>query len=78
MSMIQKLLVAVLPAKWAQNMEAESRAWVATCPTCASERSIWELGGVRWGAGGNPKRLLPCPKCAQNTWHVIAHRAPQQ
>ncbi len=74
MSMIQKLLVAVLPAKWAQSMEADSRAWMATCPTCSNQRSIWELGEVRWGGAGKPKTLLRCPQCQKNTWHVVSKK----
>src|SRR4051812_6542162 len=43
MSTIQKFFLAVFPAKWAQSMEAESRAWIVKCPSCGHERSVWEL-----------------------------------
>ena len=70
MSGIQSFLQKILPKKWADDMEAESRNWMARCP-CGHERSIWDLGGVRWKAAGNPRRLLACPACGQNTWHTI-------
>ena len=60
---------AVLPQKWFASMAAESRAWKMRCP-CGHQRSVWDLGGIRWGAAGNPKRLLKCPACGRNTWHV--------
>ncbi len=70
MSSIQSFLQKILPKKWAEDMESESRAWVARCP-CGHERSIWELGGVRWKASGNPRRLLACASCGKTTWHTI-------
>ena len=73
MGLIQKLLLAVLPASAAKAMEAESREWICTCP-CGHARSIWDLGGVRWGAAGNPRRLLRCPKCGDFTLHVISKK----
>jgi len=52
-------------------MEAESRAWMARCETCGNERSIWDLGGIRWKAAGNPRRRLKCPSCNRTTWHRL-------
>lgn len=74
MSRIQRFLVSVLPRKWATGLEAESRAWLARCEVCRHERSIWELGGIRWKAAGNPRRWLACPRCARTTWHMIQRR----
>jgi DNA-directed RNA polymerase subunit RPC12/RpoP len=70
-SFIQKLLIALFPPKVAEDMETESRSWILRCPTCGHERSIWDVGGIRWGAKGNPKRLLRCPACGNRTWHTI-------
>ena len=74
MSTIQKFLLAVLPSQWAKSMEAESRAWIVKCPSCDHERSIWDLGGIRWKAAGTPKKYMMCPKCSQMGWHVVSHR----
>jgi hypothetical protein len=73
MSFIQKLFLAVLPESWAKSMEAESREWMCTCP-CGHSRSVWEMGGIRWKAAGNPRRLLKCPSCGQMTWHVVSRK----
>lgn len=79
MSAIQKFFLAVFPAKWAQSMEAESRAWMLKCPvsSCGHERSFWEIGGIRWKAAGNPKKFLKCPKCGQHGWHTVSFKSPQ-
>ncbi len=74
MSLLQKLLVTLLPRKWAESMEAASRNWTARCP-CGFERSFWEAGGIRWKAGGKEKIYLSCPQCGQSQWHTI-YRKP--
>lgn len=69
MSFTQRFFLAILPRSWAKDMEAQSRAWKVRCP-CGHERSIWDLGGIRWKAAGNPRRLIKCPACEKTTWHV--------
>ena len=44
------------------------------CPNCGYERSIWELGGVRYKAVGNPPTLKRCPNCGEIRWHKIYRR----
>jgi hypothetical protein len=73
-SFVQKLITTLVPRSWAAGMEAESRAWKARCQDCGNERSIWELGGIRWKAGGSPRRRTACPRCARATWHQITYR----
>jgi len=70
-SFVQKLVLAVVPRSWGAAMEAESRAWIARCETCGGERSIWDLGGIRWKAAGSPRRRLKCPACNRVGWHSI-------
>jgi hypothetical protein len=69
MSFLQKVFVHILPQKWADSMEAESRSWMFRCP-CGFERSWWDFGAIRWKAAGNPRRMMRCPKCGQVTWHT--------
>jgi hypothetical protein len=70
MSFMQKLSVAVLPKKWAENMEAESRRWMTRC-SWGFVRSIWETGGVRGKAAGNERLYLACPNCQRSHWHKV-------
>ena len=74
MTAIQKLMMRLLPAKWAASMEEESRSWMASCPGCGSEKSVWELGGIRWKAAGSPSMLLRCPACGKTALHKITRR----
>jgi hypothetical protein len=68
MGMLQSFVKAVLPRRWAAAVEAESRSWVMRCD-CGRETSVWDAGGIRYKAAGNPVRLFACPKCG-----VTPHR----
>jgi prepilin-type N-terminal cleavage/methylation domain-containing protein/prepilin-type processing-associated H-X9-DG protein len=69
MTLIQKIFVRVLPRKWAEDMEAESRRWMHCC-RCGYERSCRDAGGIRWPAAGAVRNLMECPRCGQMTWHT--------
>jgi hypothetical protein len=68
MSFVQRFFKAVLPDGMARQMEAESRSWFMRCEECNAERSVWDAGGIRWKASGNPRRRLACAGCGRNTW----------
>jgi hypothetical protein len=74
MTFIQEFLMTVLPNEWAENIRAESFAWMMQC-ACGFERSVWESGGIRWKAKGTPRRLLVCPSCGQRTFHTIYRKS---
>jgi predicted RNA-binding Zn-ribbon protein involved in translation (DUF1610 family) len=65
----QKFMLGWMPKSWQASAEAESKTWFMRCPNCGFEQSVWDWGGVRWKAAGNPKRLLTCPKCGKSGWH---------
>jgi hypothetical protein len=71
LSFIQRFFTAILPPSWAASMEADSRAWMARCQACGNERSIWDMGGIRWKAVGNSWTLLRCPACGRARWHRL-------
>jgi len=71
MTSIQQFLMKILPSAWAKDMQAESQSWMVRCPNCSFERSVWDLGGIRWKAAGNPRRLMDCAQCGQRGWHTI-------
>lgn len=77
MTFIQKNFVRVLPRKWAEDMEAESRRWTHCC-RCGFERSCWDAGGVRWQAAGTARNLMECPRCGQMTWHTCHQKVKAQ
>jgi hypothetical protein len=77
-SPIQQLITKVAPQSWAASMEAESRAWMVRCRSCGFERSIWDLGGIRWKAKGRKWTWGRCPHCRKRGWHVISRRDPAE
>jgi hypothetical protein len=76
MSLAQRVILSLVPRSWAASMEADSRRWICRCP-CGHERSIWDLGGIRWKAAGEPRKWLRCPPCGKRTWHRVSWRAAQ-
>ncbi len=72
MSSIQRFFTTILPARWAASMEAESRSWLIRC-ACGHEKSVWDSGGIRWKAGGTPRRYQLCQGCGRLSWHTIVH-----
>jgi transposase-like protein len=69
MTLLQKLVLSLVPKKWAASLEAESRSWMIRCP-CGHEQSVWDAGGIRWKAAGKPRWLHRCPRCGL-TWHTL-------
>ena len=74
LSGVQKLFTGMFSPATAARMEADSRMWMVQCPKCGYEKSIWELGGIRYKAAGNPRRLMRCPNCGEISWHKIYRR----
>lgn len=73
MGALRSLILAVVPATWAASMERDSRCWKLVCP-CGHARSVWEVGGIRWKASGEPRKLLRCPSCGGLHWHRTTWR----
>jgi uncharacterized protein with PIN domain len=75
MGLLRTMILSVVSAKMAAAMEADSRSWILTCPTCGNEISIWDLGGIRYKATGNQRTFIKCRKCGKWGWHRTAKRA---
>lgn len=71
MSFVQRFLTAILPRSWSRDMEESSRAWKVKCGACGHERSVWDLGGIRWKAASSPRWRLTCPSCGDTGWHSV-------
>lgn len=71
MSRIQRMATAGAPLEVAADIEAQSRAWMVQCPKCQAERSIWEMGGIRYRAKGSPRSFMKCFRCGRRSWHRI-------
>jgi predicted RNA-binding Zn-ribbon protein involved in translation (DUF1610 family) len=71
---VQKLFTGMVPATTAADMEAHSRAWMLQCPKCGYERSIWDMGGIRYKATGNSRNFMRCVSCGKRSWHKMYKR----
>jgi hypothetical protein len=72
-SLSQRLIFAFVSPETAKKMEADSRAWKVHCPHCHFVRSIWDMGGIRYRAYGNPYKLRLCPSCGKVGWHKTTY-----
>ena len=53
-------------------MQRESRLWKMECPHCRADTTdVWEMGGIRYRAAGEPKRKAVCPRCHRSEWMRI-------
>ena len=69
MTFIQKFIMRTLPKSWSTAIKAESEQWIIRCPDCSFNRSVWEIGGVRYKAASVGKKLrIRCPHCGEFRW----------
>jgi hypothetical protein len=76
MNSLQKFFINIFPKSWAENMLAGSRSWMMRCE-CGFEMSVWEAGGIRWKAAGNPRRYMRCSGCGQSSWHTVYRKTAE-
>lgn len=74
MSRTQRLILSLVPRRLAKEMEEDSRRWILTCQTCGLERSIWDIGGIRWKATGKKSSIVHCPQCQTLRNHTATYR----
>jgi hypothetical protein len=72
MTLIQTIIFLLVPASWAKSIEDESRAWAFECAKCDHRQSVWDAGGVRWKARGNPKSYRRCVACGKSGWQRLS------
>ena len=69
---LRDVILKVFPNSVVARMEAESREWQTICDTCGTRTSIWDRGGLRYGAAGKPRSRMRCATCGKSTWHTIS------
>lgn len=70
MPLLRSLILAVVPRSAREALERESRLWMLICPKCGEEKSFWDIGGIRYKAVGNPRKLIRCAKFGWK-WHRV-------
>ncbi len=66
---LRDLILWFMPMPMKAEAEDESRRWIATCPRCQEQFSVWDTGGMRYKATAmRGVTLVRCPKCARNSF----------
>ena len=66
--MLRKILQTILTDKQFQKIENSSKEWFSVCSKCGYSISVWDSGGIRFGAASKGKRVLGhCPTCNKKT-----------
>lgn len=73
LSRTQRFFQRWCTASWFEKMKAESQAWHLVCD-CGHATSVWDRGGIRYGASGKPMKMMSCPACGKFTTHRMEWR----
>ena len=65
-----RFLKFIFPAKAFAAVRAGTKEWLAEC-SCCHKRDVWDSGGIRYKAAGEPRRLGYCPDCRSSTMQRI-------
>lgn len=72
-----RFLKFILPGRAFEAVRAGTKKWLMECP-CGHKRDVWDAGGVRYKAVGEPRQLSLCPVCGKNRWHKIRKKSEEE
>jgi len=72
-----RFLRFILPARAFAAVKAGTKLWLTECP-CGHKRDVWDAGGVRYKAAGEPRQLARCPACGKATMHKIRKKTEEE
>ena len=72
-----RFLRFILPAKAFAAVREGTKLWLAECP-CGHKHDIWDAGGIRYKAAGEPRKLAHCPACGKATMHKIRKKTEEE
>ena len=78
--LIQRVVLFFLGKRRAADAERSTKEWIITCPNCGLERTLWDIGGVRYKhhRRGKPEGFrMRCPRCNQRGGHPMVRRPAQ-
>ncbi|MBK7122576.1 MAG: hypothetical protein IPH68_07005 [Chitinophagaceae bacterium] len=70
LSLAQKIIKLFSSGSAFEKMMADSMRYRFTC-SCGKETSIWDIGGIRYKAFGNPKTSARCTHCGKIAMRTI-------
>ncbi len=78
MSISQRIAKRILPTAWFNRIRESSQRWMIQCSKCKSQRSIWSVGGIRFGAASVGKRVAThCSTCGRIVAARVYYLKPQ-
>ena len=75
--MVQRIVLLFMRSR-AAEVEASTKEWIVTCQSCGLERTLWDLGGVRYKharRGSQEGFRARCPRCNQRAAHTMERRS---
>ena len=70
-SRIQKFVGLFVSKRKKEVIKQESNRWGFVCASCGQRTGIWDAGGIRYKAKGNPSVYMKCPKCGKGAMQEI-------
>ena len=72
-SRTQAIAKWILPANLFSRIKAESKCWIYECRKCGRQRSVWDMGGIRYlGAPG--LKFAVCTGCKTAGVASVTHK----
>ncbi len=72
-----RFLRFILPERAFEAVKAGTKQWLMACP-CGHKRDVWDAGGVRYKAVGEPRQYNHCPACGKGTWHKVRKKTQEE
>lgn len=73
LSGVQKFIRLLTSKEKFLAMEEESKEWKYICSDCKVESNVWESGGIRFKAKGEPTVKIKCPNCGHIGKQKLKH-----
>ena len=74
---LRDTILRLMPKNWRNSAIVDSKRWQTRCTKCQSRSTVWDLGGMRWKAYGEPLTGFRCPVCNTFTMHKITRSKPE-
>ena len=74
-SFVQAIAKRILPTRLFKRIESQSKNFIYKCENCERERSVWDMGGIRYGALP-ARKLVVCTEC-KNVGFADVRKTPE-
>ena len=71
MPILRDAILSIIPESWRDSAIADSKLWKTDCTDCGHHSNVWDLGGMRWKAYGQPLTSFRCLGCGKIRMHRI-------